>query len=151
MIGVVQRVSRASVTVERTVVGEIGPGLLILVGVTHGDTSNDARVLGSKIAGLRVFADDSGLMNRSVAEIGGEVLLVSQFTLVGDVRKGRRPSFVRAASPEEAAPLIEDVRHTIASEGVPVGVGVFGAHMIVELVNDGPVTLILRTESGRMA
>ncbi len=151
MICVVQRVSRASVTVERTVVGEIGPGLLILVGVTHGDTSNDARVLGSKIAGLRVFADDSGLMNRSVAEIGGEVLLVSQFTLVGDVRKGRRPSFVRAASPEEAAPLIEDVRHTIASEGVPVGVGVFGAHMIVELVNDGPVTLILRTESGRMA
>jgi len=139
------------VTVERTVVGEIGPGLLILVGVTHGDTSNDARVLGSKIAGLRVFADDSGLMNRSVAEIGGEVLLVSQFTLVGDVRKGRRPSFVRAAPPEEAAPLIEDVRHTIASEGIPVGVGVFGAHMIVELVNDGPVTLILRTESGRMA
>jgi len=151
VICVVQRVSRASVTVERTVVGEIGPGLLILVGVTHGDTSNDARVLGSKIAGLRVFADDSGLMNRSVAEIGGEVLLVSQFTLVGDVRKGRRPSFVRAAPPEEAAPLIEDVRHTIASEGVPVGVGVFGAHMIVELVNDGPVTLILRTESGRMA
>ena len=150
MIGVIQRVSRASVSVADEVVARVGSGLLVLVGVTHTDTVDDARALGSKIAGLRMFGDDRGLMNRSIGETGGEVLLVSQFTLLGDARKGRRPSFVEAAAPEIAAPLIDEVRLTIAGEGVPVSTGVFGAHMEVELVNDGPVTLILRTEGGRI-
>ena len=150
MIGVIQRVSRASVSVADEVVARVGSGLLVLVGVTHTDTVDDARALGSKIAGLRMFGDDRGLMNRSIGETGGEVLLVSQFTLLGDARKGRRPSFVEAAAPEIAAPLIDEVRLTIAGQGVPVSTGVFGAHMEVELVNDGPVTLILRTEGGRI-
>ena len=106
--------------------------------------------MGSKIAGLRVFGDENGLMNRSVAEIGGEVLVVSQFTLLGELRKGRRPSFVEAAAPEPAAGLIDEVRLAIAMHGVAVSSGVFGAHMSVELVNDGPVTLVLRTASGRL-
>ena len=150
MIGVIQRVTSASVSVAEEVVARIGPGLLVLVGVTHSDTGDDAGALGSKIAALRVFADDSGLMNRSVAETGGEVLVVSQFTLLGDARKGRRPSFVEAAAPVIAAPLIEEVKRAIARQGVSVSTGVFGAHMKVELVNDGPVTLIVRTEAGRI-
>ena len=150
MIGVIQRVSNASVSVGDEVVARVGSGLLILVGVTHADTIDDARALGSKVAGLRVFKDDRGLMNRSVAETGGEVLIVSQFTLLGDARKGRRPSFVDAAAPEIAAPLIDEVGLTIAAEGVSVSTGVFGAHMKVDLVNDGPVTLILRTQAGRI-
>lgn len=149
MIGVIQRVSRASVWAFEGVVAQIGTGLLVLVGVTHSDTVADARALGSKVAGLRVFRDGNGLMNRSVAEAGGEVLVVSQFTLLGDARKGRRPSFVNAAPPEAAAPLIEQVGLTIAECGISVQSGVFGADMQVELVNDGPVTLILRTEAGR--
>jgi D-tyrosyl-tRNA(Tyr) deacylase len=143
-------VTSASVSVAKDVVARIGPGLIVLVGVTHTDTGDDARALGSKIAGLRVFGDESGLMNRSVGEIGGQVLVVSQFTLVADVRRGRRPSFVDAAAPEVAAPLIDEVRLAIALQGIPVSTGVFGANMTVELVNDGPVTLILRTESGRI-
>lgn len=150
MICVIQRVSRASVLVSEDVVARIGTGLLVLVGATHSDNVEDARALGSKIVGLRVFGDDSGLMNRSVLETGGQVLVVSQFTLLGDVRKGRRPSFVDAALPEIAAPLIEELGLAIAEQGVPVSRGVFGAHMRVELVNDGPVTLILRTEAGRI-
>lgn len=150
MIVVIQRVSSASVSVLGEIVGRIGAGLLVLVGVTHTDTRDDARVLGSKIAGLRVFGDQSGLMNKSVVEIGGQVLIVSQFTLLGDVRKGRRPSFVDAASPVLAAPLIDEMRDAIAANGVPVSTCIFGAHMTVELVNDGPVTLILRTQSGRI-
>ena len=150
MICVIQRVSRASVLVSEDVVARIGTGLLVLVGATHSDNVEDARALGSKIVGLRVFGDDSGLMNRSVVETGGQVLVVSQFTLLGDVRKGRRPSFVDAALPEIAAPLIEELGLAIAEQGVPVSRGVFGAHMRVELVNDGPVTLILRTEAGRI-
>jgi D-tyrosyl-tRNA(Tyr) deacylase len=151
VIGVIQRVSRASVSVSEEVVAEIGAGLLVLVGVTHSDTADDARALGSKIAGLRVFSDDSGLMNNSVGEVGGQVLVVSQFTLLGDARKGRRPSFVGAAPPEIAAPLIEQLELAIDQLGVAVQRGVFGAHMRVELVNDGPVTLILRTEAGRIS
>ena len=150
MIGVIQRVSRASVSVSEDVVARIGTGLLVLVGATHSDTVEDARALGSKIVGLRMFGDDNGLMNRSVVETGGQVLVVSQFTLLGDARKGRRPSFVDAALPEIAAPLIEEVGLVIAEHGVPVASGVFGAYMRVELVNDGPVTLILRTEAGRI-
>jgi D-tyrosyl-tRNA(Tyr) deacylase len=150
VIGVIQRVSSASVSVSEDVVARIGSGLLVLVGATHSDTVEDARALGSKIAGLRVFSDDRGLMNKSVAETGGQVLVVSQFTLLGDARKGRRPSFVDAALPESAAPLIEELGLAIAEQGVPVSKGVFGAHMQVELVNDGPVTLILRTEAGRI-
>ena len=150
MIAVVQRVSTASVSVEGTSVARIGPGLVALVGVAHEDTGEDARALGRKIADLRVFADDQGLMNRSVAEIEGQVLVVSQFTLLGEVRKGRRPSFVTAAVPGVAAPLIEAVVATISDTGVPVRTGIFGAHMTVALVNDGPVTVIVRTESGRV-
>ena len=150
MIGVIQRVSHASVSVAEDVVAQIGTGLVALVGVTRSDTVEDARTLGSKIVTLRVFGDDSGLMNKSVVETGGQVLVVSQFTLLGDARKGRRPSFADAASTEIAAPLIEELGLTIAEQGVPVSRGVFGAHMRVELVNDGPVTLILRTEAGRI-
>jgi D-tyrosyl-tRNA(Tyr) deacylase len=150
VIGVIQRVSRASVSVSEEVVARIGAGLLVLVGVTRSDTGEDARALGSKIVGLRVFSDESGLMNKSVGETGGQVLVVSQFTLLGDARKGRRPSFVNAASPEIAAPLIEQLELAIDQHGVAVQRGVFGAHMLVELVNDGPVTLILRTEAGRI-
>ena len=150
MICVLQRVSSASVVVAAEVVARIGPGLLALVGVTHSDTSHDALALGSKIAGLRIFGDENGLMNRSVGEIGGEVLLVSQFTLAGEVRKGRRPSFAEAAPPETAARLIDEVHTAIAAQSLPVSSGVFGAHMTVELVNDGPVTLVLRTASGRV-
>ena len=150
VISVLQRVGSASVSVAGEVVARIGPGLVALVGVTHTDTGEDAAAIGAKIAGLRIFADERGLMNRSLAEVGGEVLLVSQLTLVGDVRKGRRPSFVGAAVPEAAEPLIELVRLAIAGEGVPVSTGIFGAHMQVQLLNDGPVTLILRTERGRL-
>jgi D-aminoacyl-tRNA deacylase len=150
VIGIAQRVTSASVLVDEGVVARIGPGLLVLVGVTRTDTGDDARALGAKIAGLRVFGDERGQMNKSVGEIGGQVLVVSQFTLLADVRRGRRPSFAEAAAPDVAAPLIEEVRLAIAAQGVPVSSGVFGAHMTVELVNDGPVTLILRTESGRI-
>ncbi len=150
MIGVIQRVSRASVSVAEEVVALIETGLVALVGVTRSDTVDDARTLGSKIVTLRVFGDDRGLMNKSVVETGGQVLVVSQFTLLGDTRKGRRPSFVDAAPPEVAAPLIEELGLAISRQGVPVHRGIFGAHMRVELVNDGPVTLILRTAAGRM-
>lgn len=150
MIGVIQRVSHASVAVSAEVVARIGTGLLVLVGVTHSDTLEDARTMGSKIADLRVFRDHSGLMNNSVGEIGGQVLVVSQFTLLADARKGRRPSFVGAASPGLAAPLVEQLESAIRQRGIPVESGVFGADMRVELVNDGPVTLILRTEAGRL-
>ena len=150
MISVVQRVGSASVAVSGEIVARIGPGLVALMGVNHTDTGEDASAIGSKIAGLRIFADERGLMNRSLAEVGGEVLLVSQFTLVGDVRKGRRPSFAGAAAPEAAGPLIDLVRVAIQREGVPVSTGVFGAHMQVQLLNDGPVTLIIRTEGGRL-
>ncbi len=140
---VVQRVSRASVTIDGEVVGEVGRGLLVLLGVTHGDTIDGARWLAEKTVGLRIFADDDGKMNRGVADVGGGVLVVSQFTLYGDCSKGRRPSFITAAPPEIAIPLYEEFINAVRALGIPVATGRFGAMMQVELVNDGPVTLII--------
>jgi D-tyrosyl-tRNA(Tyr) deacylase len=140
---VVQRVSRAKVTVAGEVVGEVGVGYLALVGVETGDTDDDMRYGVEKLIGLRVFEDAEGKMNRSIADIGGAILLVSQFTLLGDARHGRRPSFSNAARPETAAPMIDRMAAEIAGRGIPVAKGVFGADMQVELVNDGPVTILL--------
>jgi D-tyrosyl-tRNA(Tyr) deacylase len=143
MRSVVQRVARGAVRVDRQVVGEIGHGLLVLLGVAAGDTETDARWTADKLAQLRIFEDEAGKMNRSVQDVGGGVLLVSQFTLLGDARKGNRPSFVGAAPPEEANALYESVAALLRARGLPVAQGVFRAHMEVESVNDGPVTLIL--------
>ncbi len=141
---VVQRVSRASVTVAGETVGEIGPGLVALTAFTAGDDHATVRWMAEKLAGLRVFADGSGRMNRSVVEVDGEVLVVSQFTLYGDAAKGRRPSFVKAAPPDLAEPLYESFVEALTSLlAKPVQTGRFGAVMDVALVNDGPVTLIL--------
>ena len=143
MRAVVQRVSRAAVRVEGQVTGEVGRGLLVLLGVAAGDREEDARWMADKLAQLRIFADADGKMNRSVEDEGGGVLLVSQFTLLGDARKGNRPSFAGAAPPEEANALYERVRSALALRGLPVATGVFRARMEVELVNDGPVTLLV--------
>ena len=143
MRALLQRVARASVTVEGSVVGAIDGGLLVLAGVASGDGSADAAWLADKIAGLRIFPDEAGKMNLSVLEAGGAVLLVSQFTLYADARKGRRPSFVAAAAPETAVPLLDELQRRLEAAGVPVRTGRFGAHMAVELLNDGPVTLML--------
>jgi D-tyrosyl-tRNA(Tyr) deacylase len=140
---VLQRVSRARVTVEGRVIGEIGRGLLLLAGFTDGDTEETLRWMADKVVGLRVFTDAEGKMNLSVEEIGGAVLVVSQFTLYGDARRGRRPSFVEAARPEVAVPLYERFVELLRGAGRPVETGEFGAMMQVELVNDGPVTLVL--------
>jgi len=140
---VLQRVSRARVTVDDEETGAIGRGLLVLLGVRQGDTVESVRRLADKLIGLRIFADDEGKMNRSVQEVAGSVLVVSQFTLYGDTRKGRRPSFIDAAPPETAIPLYEAFIDAVKALGVPVATGRFGAMMQVELVNDGPVTLIL--------
>lgn len=140
---VVQRVSRAKVTVAGETKGEVGKGYLALVGVEDGDTDDDMRYGVEKLIGLRVFEDAEGKMNRSIADIGGSILLVSQFTLLGDARHGRRPSFSNAARPETAAPMIDRMVAEIAGRGIPVAKGVFGADMQVELVNDGPVTILL--------
>lgn len=129
--------------VDGRVVGEIGPGLCCLVGVTHTDDRQAALKLAAKLWHLRIFADEDGHMNRSVAESGGEVLVVSQFTLYGDTRKGRRPSFIAAAAPDEAARLIDDLVAELRRLGATVATGSFGAHMAVELTNDGPVTLMV--------
>lgn len=150
MRAVVQRVSRARVRVAGEVVGEIGPGLLVLVGAARGDTAADAAALADKLAGLRVFPDDEGRMNVSVGESGGAVLVVSQFTLLGDVRKGRRPSFTEAAAPEDAEALVDEVVALLRRAGLPCATGRFRAHMEVELLNDGPVTLVLETRDGRV-
>jgi D-tyrosyl-tRNA(Tyr) deacylase len=140
---VLQRVSRAAVRVDGRVVGEIGRGLLLLAGFTAGDTDATVEWMAEKIAGLRMFPDDDGKMNRSLDDIGGAVLVVSQFTLYGDARKGRRPSFVDAAPPAVAEPLYGHFADALAARGIPVARGVFGAVMAVELVNDGPVTLLV--------
>ena len=140
---VVQRVTRASVTVDGEVTGKIGRGYMVLVGAEVGDTEADARLCADKLAGLRVFVDDEGKMNRSVADVGGEILLVSQFTLLGDARHGRRPSFIAAARPEEAEPLLETMKALLEEKGLHVETGRFRAHMDVELVNDGPVTILI--------
>ncbi len=138
-----QRVSRASVTVEGEVVGAIGAGLVVLVGVTQNEDPDAPAKMANKLWNLRVFEDSEGAMNLSVAETSGEVLVVSQFTLYGDARKGRRPSFMAAARPEEAEPLIEELVAQLRSLGASVETGRFRADMAVDLVNDGPVTLIL--------
>ena len=143
MRAVVQRVTRARCTVGADVTGEIGAGLVVLVGALSSDREVDAEWVARKIAGLRVFADDAGHMNRDVREIGGGALAVPQFTLYGDARHGRRPDFTAAARPEAAEPLYERFCAALAAEGVPVARGVFRAHMVIELVNDGPVTLIV--------
>jgi len=143
MRAVLQRVSRAKVSVAGETIGEIGRGLLVLLGVAPTDTDEKARWLSEKIVGLRIFGDDEGKMNRDVVEIGGGILVVSQFTLYGDARKGRRPSFIAAAPPAIAIPLYEHFVNGIRALGVPTATGRFGADMQVELVNDGPVTLIL--------
>jgi D-tyrosyl-tRNA(Tyr) deacylase len=140
---VASRVAWARVVADGELTGEIGPGLLVLVGVTHADTGDDAAWLAAKVAGLRVFDDDRGVMNRSLAETGGGALVVSQFTLYGDARRGRRPSYVAAAPPERAAPLVEAVAKALAGTGVPVAGGRFGAEMLVESAGDGPVTILL--------
>jgi D-tyrosyl-tRNA(Tyr) deacylase len=143
MRAVVQRVSFASVTVGERTVGHIGPGLLVLLGVETGDGPEDVRYIAGKIADLRVFEDGDHHMNRSVQDVDGAVLVISQFTLAGDCRKGRRPSFDRAAAPAVAQPLYEDVVAELRARHLPVETGEFGAMMQVALVNDGPVTLLL--------
>lgn len=139
----VQRVSRASVTVADEITGQIGVGLVVLLGVAQDDTEVDARYLADKVVGLRIFPDDDDKMNRSVQEIGGGVLAISQFTLLGDCRRGRRPGFVDAAPPELAEQLYECFVEIVRASGVNVACGRFRHHMDVELVNDGPVTLLL--------
>lgn len=146
MRAVVQRVSRAGVRVEEVTIGEIGGGLLVLLGVGIDDGDGDARAMAEKIAGLRVFPDDHGLMNRSIQEHGGAVMLVSQFTLHGDARRGRRPSFVAAAKEPQARALYQLTGHTLEALGVRVAYGEFGARMEVELINEGPVTILLDTK-----
>ena len=143
MRAVIQRVSSASVRVGDRITGEIGTGLLVLLGVGVDDTETDAQWMAEKIVGLRIFPDDDDLMNRSVVEAGGSVLLVSQFTLHGDVRKGRRPSFITAAKEPLASQLYAHVGELVKRDGVPVEYGEFGASMDVELVNRGPVTILL--------
>jgi len=145
MRAVVQRVSSAAVDIDGQRVAEIGPGLLILVGATHGDSQADAKLLATKAANLRIFADDAGKMNRSALDRGYQVIVVSQFTLYGDIRKGRRPSFIGAAAPDEAAPLIDAFAAELRLLGLSVGTGRFGAEMAVSLVNDGPVTIWMDT------
>ena len=140
---VVQRVARASVTVDGEVTGKIGKGYMVLVGAEVGDTEADARLCADKLAGLRVFVDDEDKMNRSVLDVGGEILLVSQFTLLGDARHGRRPSFIAAARPEVAEPLLVTMKAMLEEKGLHVETGRFRAHMDVELVNDGPVTILI--------
>jgi len=143
MRAVIQRVSQASVTVEGTIVGQIGPGLLVLLGVGRADGQAEALLIAEKIATMRIFSDEQGRFNHSVLDIRGEVLVVSQFTLYGDIRRGRRPSFSDAALPETAAPLLDTVVQALQRRGLAVASGVFGAHMYVDLQNDGPVTIVL--------
>jgi len=146
MRALVQRVSRAEVSVEGKVISSIGPGLLVLLGVKAGDDEAEAAYLADKIAGLRIFEDDAGKMNLSVAQVGGEIMVVSQFTLYGDCRKGRRPSFTEAAPPDQADALYLTFAEVLRSRGLKVATGVFGAHMQVTLTNNGPVTIMLDSD-----
>ena len=148
MRALIQRVSRASVHVDGKEIASIGQGFLVLLGVADEDGMAETAWLARKIAGLRLFEDDEGKMNLALADVGGSVLAVSQFTLYGDARKGRRPSFTRAAPPAQAQELYDRFCALLAAEGVPVEKGVFQAHMEVTLVNDGPVTLWLEHDSG---
>jgi D-tyrosyl-tRNA(Tyr) deacylase len=140
-----QRVSRASVTVDDKIVGEIGQGLLVLLGVGHDDGEAEVKTLVNKVVNMRIFEDEEGKMNRSLLDIGGSALVVSQFTLYADIRKGRRPSFIDAAHPTVAEPLVERFKEAVAVYGIPVAGGVFGGDMDVALINDGPVTIWIDT------
>jgi D-aminoacyl-tRNA deacylase len=144
---VLQRVARASVSVDGERVASVGVGFLLLVGVGHDDGPAEAERLAEKVSALRVFADDAGKMNRAIADVGGEALVVSQFTLYADLRKGRRPSWTDAAEPGKAAELVDAFAVALERQGLPVATGVFGADMQVELLNDGPVTLVLDTDA----
>ncbi len=146
MRALLQRVSRASVTVDEQVVGQIGQGLLVLLGVGQDDSEVQVKTLADKIAHLRIFGDDEGKMNRSLLDIGGEVLVISQFTLYANTRRGRRPSFTDAAPPALAEPLVERFKDALASFGLPVASGIFGAYMTIDLRNEGPVTVLLDSE-----
>lgn len=143
MRAVVQRVDKAKVTVDGKIVGEISRGLMVFVGVVEGDTEKDVQYLADKVTGLRIFEDEAEKMNLSVKDIGGEILSVSQFTLYGDCRKGKRPSFDKAAKPETAIVLYEKFNELCRQQNIKVETGVFGAHMLVELANNGPVTILL--------
>ena len=144
---VVQRVSQASVKVSREIVGEISKGLLLLVGIEENDEKEDAEWLSKKILDLRIFSDEEGKMNRSVKDINGEILCVSQFTLIADYKKGNRPSFIKAAKPEKAVPLFEYFKGLIKSSGLKTESGIFGADMKVSLLNDGPVTIVMESKT----
>src|SRR6266568_2557583 len=146
MRALLQRVSHASVTVDGKVVGQIGQGLLVLLGVGQADSQVQVKTLTDKIVHLRIFGDDEGKMNRSLLDVGGEVLVVSQFTLYADMRRGRRPSFIDAAPPSLAEPLVERFKDALATYGLKVEGGVFGAYMEVELINSGPVTIWMDSE-----
>jgi D-tyrosyl-tRNA(Tyr) deacylase len=147
MRALLQRVSQASVTVDDKIVGEIGQGLLVLLGVGHDDGEAEVKTLVNKIVNMRIFEDEEGKMNRSLLDIGGSALVVSQFTLYADIRKGRRPSFIDAAHPTVAEPLVERFKETVAAYGIPVAGGVFGGDMDVSLTNDGPVTIWIDSAS----
>lgn len=146
MRAVLQRVSRASVTVDGQIVGQIGQGLLIFLGIGQGDSETQVKMLADKIVQLRIFGDEEGKMNRSLLDVHGEALVVSQFTLYADTRKGRRPSFIHAAPPAIAIPLYEQFKEALASYGLAVASGIFGASMSIELRNEGPVTILLDSD-----
>ncbi len=146
MRALLQRVSRASVTVDEHIVGQIGQGLLVLLGVGQNDSEAQVKTLADKIVHLRIFGDDEGKMNRSLLDVSGEVLVISQFTLYADTRRGRRPSFTEAAPPALAEPLVERFKYTLAGYGLPVASGIFGAYMAIDLRNEGPVTILLDSE-----
>ena len=145
MRAVVQKVSSSKVTVDGETIGKIDQGLMVLLGVTHDDTSKDVDYMVDKVTNLRIFEDEEGKMNLSLKDIGGDVLAVSQFTLYGDARRGRRPSFSDAARPEVANPLYEEFIEKVKTQGINVETGKFGAHMMVDLTNDGPVTILLES------
>ena len=148
MKAILQRVQRGSVTVKNKIIGQIGPGYVILLGATHEDGPAEVKKLAEKTVHLRVFEDEQGKMNRSALDVGGEMLVISQFTLYADAKKGRRPSFTRAAPPDIAEPLVAQFVETLRRLGIEkVETGVFGAHMLVDIKNDGPVTIILDTDT----
>src|SRR2546423_14419161 len=146
MRALLQRVTHASVTVDEQIVGQIGLGLLVLLGVGQDDSETQVKTLADKIVHMRIFGDDEGKMNRSLLDVGGEVLVVSQFPLYADIRRGRRPSFTNAAPPSLAEPLVERFKDALASYGLPIASGIFGAYMTIDLRNEGPVTIWLDSE-----